>query len=147
MNLNFFKKENKVALLVDGPNLLRKEFSIDLRELKKRAEKYGKILIAKVFINQFAPEKLIEAIINEGFECVTVLSEREESDVDVSLAVSAMEIIFKKDVDVIALATRDTDFLPVVQKAREYGKKTVLIAPNQEISSSLKNSVDKFEKL
>ncbi len=147
MRLNFFKKENKVALLVDGPNLLRKEFSVDLRELKKRAEKYGKILIAKVFINQFAPEKLIEAIINEGFECVTVLSEREESDVDVSLAVSAMEIIFKKDVDVIVLATRDTDFLPVVQKAREYGKKTVLIAPNQEISSSLKNSVDKFEKL
>jgi len=123
MNLNFFKKENKVALLVDGPNLLRKEFSVDLRELKKRAEKYGKILIAKVFINQFAPEKLIEAIINEGFECVTVLSEREESDVDVSLAVSAMEIIFKKDVDVIVLATRDTDFLPVVQKARDTERK------------------------
>ncbi len=147
MRLNFFKKEGKVALLVDGPNLLRKEFSIDLRELKRKAEKYGKILIAKVFINQFAPEKLIEAIINEGFECVTVLSEREESDVDVSLAVSAMEIIFKKDIDIIALATRDADFLPVVQKAKEYGKKTILIAPDQSISSSLKNSVDKFEKI
>ncbi len=147
MKLNPFKKEARVALFVDGPNLLRKEFSIDLRELKRRAKKYGRIAIAKVFINQFAPEKLIEAIINEGFECVMVLAEKEESDVDVSLAVAAVEAIFTKDVDVIALATRDADFLPVIQKAKEYGKKAIVIAPEPGFSSGLKNTADKVEKL
>ena len=98
-----------VALFVDGPNMLRKEFMVDLRELKKRVQKYGRVIISRVFLNQFAPEKLIEAIINEGFESVMVLAEQEEesSDVDVALSVSATEAILTKDIDVIAIATRD----------------------------------------
>lgn len=139
----------KVALLVDGPNMLRKEFMIDLRELRRRARKYGRIIIAKVFINQFAPEKLVEAIINEGFECVMSLAEatEEANDVDVSLAVAAMEIVFKRDVDVFAIATRDADFLPVIQKAKEYGKKVVVFGAEPGFSSSLQNAADYVEFL
>src|SRR3989338_11220811 len=107
---------SNVALFVDGPNMLRKEFMVDLRELRKRVEKYGRVTIAKVFLNQFAPEKLIEAVINEGFESIMVLAVKEEdaNDVDVSVAVAAIEAALMKNVDIIALATRDADFLPVV---------------------------------
>ena len=137
----------KVALFVDGPNMLRKEFMIDLRELRKKAEKYGRVIIAKVFLNQFAPEKLIEAVINEGFESIMVLADREEEsqDVDVSMAVSAIETVLTKDIDVIVLATRDTDFLPVVQKAKEYGKKVVVIGAEPGFSASMKNAADYVE--
>ena len=140
-------EEPKVDLLVDGPNMLRNEFMIDLRELKRRTQKYGRIVIAKVFLNQFAPEKLVEAIINEGFECVVTLAENTEdaNDVDVTLAVSAMEIILKRDVDIFALATRDTDFLPVIQKAKEYGKKVVLFGAEPAFSISLQNAADYVE--
>jgi uncharacterized protein (TIGR00288 family) len=141
------KKEFKVGLFVDGPNLLRKEFMIDLRELKRRTKKYGRIVIAKIFLNQFAPEKLIEAIINEGFEPVVVLAEEEASDIDVSLAVSAIESILARDIDVIAIATRDADYLPVIQKAKEYGKKVVVLGVEPGFSSSLKNSADFVEIL
>lgn len=147
MRRKTIKKELKVAVFVDGPNLLRKEFVIDLRELKRRIKKYGRIVISKVFLNQFAPEKLIEAIINEGFEPVVVLAEEEANDVDVSLAVSAMESILARDVDIIAIATRDADFLPVVQKAKEYGKKVVVLGAEPGFSSSLKNSADFVEML
>lgn len=138
-----------VALFVDGPNMLRKEFSIDLRELKKRVQKYGRVAIARVFLNQFAPEKLIEAIINEGFECVMILAEQEEeaSDVDVALAVSATEAMLTKDVDVIAVATRDADFLSVVQKAKEYGKTVVVLGVEPGFSVCLKNAADHVETL
>ncbi|MBI4009664.1 MAG: NYN domain-containing protein [Candidatus Aenigmarchaeota archaeon] len=138
-----------VALFVDGPNMLRKEFMIDLRELRRRVLKYGKLMIAKVFINQFAPEKLIEAIINEGYECVVILAQQQEdaSDVDVSLAVAAIETILARDVDVIALATRDADFLPVVQKAKEYGKRTVILGAEPGFSSSLQNAADAVEMM
>jgi len=140
-------EDSRVALFVDGPNMLRKEFMIDLRELRRRVQKYGKLMIAKVFINQFAPEKLIEAIINEGYECVVILAqqEAEASDVDVSLAVAAVETALTKDVDVIALATRDADFLPVVQKAKEYGKKTIILGAEPGFSSSLQNAADVVE--
>ncbi len=141
--------ESKVALFVDGPNMLRKEFMIDLRELRRRVQKYGRLMIAKVFINQFAPEKLIEAIINEGYECVVILAQKEEdaTDVDVSLAVAAIETVLTKDVDVIALATRDADFLPVIQKGKEYGKKVVVLGAEPGFSSSLQNAADAVEMM
>jgi len=138
-----------VALFVDGPNMLRKEFSVDLRELKKRVSNYGRIIIAKVFLNQFAPEKLIEAIINEGFESSMVLAQNEEDamDVDVSVAVAAMEALLTKDVDIIALASRDADYLPVVQKVKEHGKKIVVIGAEPGFSSSIRNAADYIEML
>jgi len=139
----------KVALFVDGPNMLRKEFMVDLRELKKRLQKYGRVVIARVFLNQFAPEKLIEAVINEGFECVMIMAEQDEeaSDVDVALAVSATEVMLTKDIDVIALATRDADFLPVILKAKEYGKKTVVLGADPGFSICCRNAADYVENL
>src|SRR3989338_6269989 len=114
-------EQPKVALFVDGPNMLRKEFMIDLRELRRRAQKYGRVMVAKVFINQFAPEKLIEAIINEGYKCEMILAVQEDNanDVDVALAVAATDAAANKIVDFIAIASRAADFLPVVQKAKE----------------------------
>lgn len=141
--------EPKIALFVDGPNMLRKEFSIDLRDLRNRLSRYGRIVIAKVFINQFAPEKLIEAIINEGFETRMVLAMKEEeaNDVDVALAVEATEALLTKEIDIIAIATRDADFLPVVQKAKEYGKKVIIFGAEPGFSSSLRNAADVVELL
>lgn len=141
------KFESNVALFVDGPNMLRKEFMVDLRELKRRLLRYGRLVISRVFINQFAPAKLVEAILNEGYESIMVLAEQEEegNDVDVSLAVSAMEAVLAKDVDMIALATRDADFLPVVQKAKEYGKRVVILGAEPGFSSSLQNAADFVE--
>lgn len=127
--------------------MLRKEFMVDLREVKRRAEKYGRVVIAKVFLNQFAPRKLIEAMVNEGFEVEMVLAEEENGDVDVSLALSAIEAILVRNVDVIILATRDADFIPVVHKAKEYGKKVVIFGVEPGFSAALKNSADKVEYL
>src|SRR3989338_9132523 len=96
-----------VAIFVDGPNMLRKEFMIDLGEVRRIARKFGRIAIAKVFINQYAPEKLIEAVINEGFECNMVLGQKADmetsADVDVSLATSAMEAVITKDIDTMVI--------------------------------------------
>lgn len=139
----------KVAIFVDGPNMLRKEFMIDLRELKKRALKYGRIVVAKVFVNQFAPEKLIEAVINEGFEVIMILAMQEEdaNDVDVSLAVAATEAAVATDMDYIAIASRDADFLPVVQKAKQYGKKVIVFGAEPGFASSLQNAADFVENM
>lgn len=145
----YYKERRKVALFVDGPNMLRKEFMVDLRELKRGLRKFGRIVIAKVFLNQFAPEKLIEAVINEGFESIMVLAEKEEesTDVDVSMAVSAVETALTKDVDIIAIATRDADFLPVIQTAKRYGKEVIVIGADPGFSASLRNAADYIVKL
>jgi len=138
----------KVALFVDGPNMIRKEFSLDLRELRNRVEKYGRIVVAKVFLNQFAPEKLIEAVANEGFEVIIALGDPEQkTDVDVSVAIHAMESIYNPDIQIIALASRDADFLPLIQKAKEKGKLTILIGATPGLATSLKNAADHVEMM
>ncbi len=140
-----------VAIFVDGPNMLRKEFMIDLGEVRRISRKFGRIAISKVFINQYAPEKLIEAVMNEGFECNMVLGQKADmetsADVDVSMAAAAMEAILTKNVDTVVIVTRDADFLPVIQKAKEYGKRTVIIGAEAGFSASLQNAADMVEIL
>lgn len=141
-------EKRKLAFFVDGPNMIRKEFSINLRELKKRVEKYGRIIIGKVFLNQFAPEKLIEAIANEGFESVIALGDPEQkTDVDVAITVHAMEALYNPEIEVIALATRDADFLALIQKIKEKGKIAVLISVEPGLAVSLKHAADYVELL
>jgi uncharacterized protein (TIGR00288 family) len=143
-----FGDRPKIAFFIDGPNIIRKEFNIDLKELKRRVEKYGRITIGKVFLNQFASEKLIEAVANEGLESVIALGDPEQkTDVDVAIAVHAMEAIQNPEIDAIALATRDADFLALIQKAKEKGKFTVLVTVESGLAVSIKHASDHVELL
>ncbi len=140
----FFRRKNRIAILIDGPNILRKEFSVDLGDLKKKVSEYGEIRIAKVFLNQYAPEKLIEAVSNQGFEVVIGMSKvkDETADVDVYMATEAMEIVHRKDIDILAIATRDADFLPLVYRAKEHGKKVIVIGGEPAFSKALQHAAD-----
>lgn len=136
----FSKKEkgkNSIAVFVDGPNILRKELNVDLDEVKKLVSNFGKIKIGKVFLNQYASDKLVEAVVNQGFEPVITVG-----DVDVSMAVEATECIFNPAISAIAFVTRDSDFLPAVVKAKRYGKETIVVLAEEASAAALKNTAD-----
>jgi len=136
----------RVAFFVDGPNMIRKEFNLDLRDLKRKIEKYGRITVGKVFLNQFASEKLIEAVANEGFESIIALGDPEQkTDVDVTMAVHAMEALYNQEVDIIALITRDADFLALIQKIKQKGKVVLLVTARPGLAVSLKHAADYVE--
>ena len=137
------QSEPRVAIFVDAPNIIRKEFNVDLDKLRLRARKRGKLQVAKTFLNQYASDKLIEAIANQGFEPVVSISE----DVDLDMAVAAMEAVHDKNIDILILVTRDSDYLPVIRKAKEYGKTTGVFAMEPGFSIALKNSADFVEFL
>jgi uncharacterized protein (TIGR00288 family) len=131
------KADKKIGLLIDGPNILRKEFDIDLDDVKAILEEMGDIRIGKVILNQFATQGLIEAVSNQGFDPVVVTG-----DTDVRMAVESMELIYNETIDTIALATRDADFLPVIVKAKESGKETIVIGAEPGFSVALMNAAD-----
>jgi len=126
-----------IGLIIDGPNILRKEFKIRLEDIKKALEKIGKIRVAKVVLNQYAPQGLIEAVVNQGFEPIIVAG-----DTDVRVAIEAMELIYNSDIDVLALATRDADFLPIISEAKRRGKETVVIGVEPGFAVALQNAAD-----
>ena len=131
------REEKNIALFIDGPNVIRRDVNVDLVVVKKSVSKYGKIKVAKVFLNQFASDKLIEAMTNQGFEPVITTG-----DVDVPMSVAAMEQVFNPAINCIALMTRDIDFLPVLVKAKELGKETIVIGADPGFSVALKNTAD-----
>jgi len=131
-----------IGLIIDGPNILRKEFGIKLEDIVEALERIGRIRVAKVVLNQYAPQGLIEAVVNQGLEPVIVAG-----DTDVRIAIEAMELIYNSDVDVIALATRDADFLPIIQEAKRKGKETIVIGTEPGFSVALQNAADYVIKM
>ena len=129
--------DKNIGLLVDGPNMLRKEFDCDLDTVKGLIAEYGNIKIGKVFLNQYASDKLIEAVVNQGFSPMIVAGET-----DVQMAVEAFELIHNPNIDIIAIMTRDVDFFPLINVAKEHGKKTIVIGAEPGFSVALKNSAD-----
>ncbi|MFB6147602.1 MAG: NYN domain-containing protein, partial [Candidatus Nanohaloarchaea archaeon] len=67
--------------------------------------------------------------------------------VDVYMAANAMEAVYNDSIDIIVLVTRDADFLPVIQKAKEHGKETVIIGMNPGFSTALQNAADQVIEL
>ena len=133
------KKEKNIAVFVDGPNILRKELGIELGDIKSVVQKNGNIKIAKVFLNQFASNKLVEAVVNQGFESIITVG-----DIDVAMSVDATEACFNKSIHAIAFVTRDSDFLPVIVRAKARGKETIVVLAEEASAAALKNTADQI---
>ena len=131
------RKEKNLAVFVDGPNILRRELGIDLEDIKRTLQRYGNLKIAKVFLNQFASNKLVEAVVNQGFESIITVG-----DIDVAMAVDATESCFNNNIHTIAFVTRDSDFLPVIIRAKGKGKETIVVLAEEASAAALKNTAD-----
>ncbi len=133
------KKKKNLAVFVDGPNILRKELNISLAGIKEKLLKYGSIKIGRVFLNQFASNKLLEAVVNQGFEPLISVG-----DIDVSMACDAVEAIYNPSIHSIAFVTRDSDFLPAIMKAKRAGKETIVLMVDKSAAIALKNHADEL---
>ena len=131
------RTERNIAFFVDGPNVIRKDINIDLSSVKEKVAKYGHIKVCRVYLDQYASDKLIEAVTNQGYEPIITTG-----DVDVAMAVDAMQQVFNHRIQIIALMTRDIDFRPVIIKAKELGKETILVGAEPGFSTALRNTAD-----
>ncbi|WP_017343263.1 NYN domain-containing protein [Halorubrum sp. T3] len=127
-----------VALFVDGPNVLREEFDVDLDDVRLAAEAEGPLVITRLYLDEHATPGLIQAAEARGFEVVIT-----SGDVDVKLAVDAARFAAEGRMDTLAIASRDTDFKPVVETANGYGIRTLAIAPGEfGRSDALRNAAN-----
>jgi uncharacterized protein (TIGR00288 family) len=115
-----------VALFVDGPNVLREEFDVDLDDVREAAEAEGQLVTTRLYLDEHATPGLIQAAEARGFEVVVT-----SGDVDVKLAVDATRFAAEGRMATLAVASRDTDFKPVLETANGYGIRTLAIAPGE----------------
>jgi uncharacterized protein (TIGR00288 family) len=132
----FLGDGNRVALLVDGPNLLRDEFDVNLEDVRKVAEPD----VARVYLNHRAPSALVEAVETNGMEAVVT-----SGDVDVRLAVDATAYALE-GFDIV-IATRDADFKPALERANAEGVRTTVVGISDCFSSALESVADEIVML
>ena len=127
-----------VALFVDGPNVLRDEFDVDLDDVRAAAADAGRVAVARLYLNEHAPPGLIQAAESRGYEVVVT-----SGDVDVKLAVDVVDAVLAGGVATVAVASRDTDFKPALELAGREGVRTLAIAPGSYgRSDALRNAAD-----
>jgi uncharacterized protein (TIGR00288 family) len=122
---------SRVALLLDGPNLLRDEFDIDLEDVRAASEPD----IARVYLDHRAPPALVEAVETNGMEPVVT-----SGDVDVRLAVDATAYALE-GFDIV-VATRDADFKPALERANAEGAHTTVVGVSDCFSAALASVAD-----
>jgi uncharacterized protein (TIGR00288 family) len=126
----------RVALFVDGPNVLRDEFDVDLDDVREAARRLGRPVATRLYLDEHATPGLIQAAEARGYEVVLT-----SGDVDVRLAVDVTRFAVEDRADVVAIASRDTDFKPAIETANELGLRTVAIAPGTHgRSDALRNA-------
>ncbi|PSP80276.1 NYN domain-containing protein [Halobacteriales archaeon QS_1_68_20] len=130
------ERPDRVAVLVDGPNVLRGEFDVDLDDVRASAERAGQLVAKRLYLDEHATPGLIQAAEARGFEVVVT-----SGDVDVKLAIDGTELVADGDLDVLAVASRDTDFKPLLEAAARNGVCTLAIAPGEHgRSDALRNA-------
>ncbi len=129
----------KVGVFVDGPNMLRKDSKVDLALVKKEAKRFGFVSVANVYLDQHAPQKLIEAVINQGFRPVIA-----SGDIDVAMATDIVYYALRSKLSTVVVATRDTDFVPPLTRVKELGKKVVVVATPKGFSKALEHHADEL---
>ena len=117
-------RTTRVGVFVDGPNVFRSEFDVDLDDLRAIAREEGTVAVARVYVDENASPGLIQAAEARGFEVVTT-----SGDVDVRLAVDAVESSTAGQFDTLVVVSRDTDFKPVLEVAAKRALRTVAVAP------------------
>jgi uncharacterized protein (TIGR00288 family) len=139
----FGRREEGVGVFVDGPNVFREEFDVDLDDVRGFGAGEGALRLARLYLNEQAPSTLIQAAEARGFEVITT-----SGDVDVRLAVDATAAAVDRLVDTLVVVSRDTDFKPVLERAALEGVRTVALSPGEQgRSDALRNAAQHAETL
>ncbi len=131
------RRSGRVALLIDGPNVLRREFDIRLDDLKSQIEEFGKIGVAKVYLNERASTKLLEAISNSGFTPVVTTT-----DVHLHMAMESMDLVLGDATKLLVIFSRHARTAPILRRAREHGLETIAIGFEPGFSVAVQNAAD-----
>jgi uncharacterized protein (TIGR00288 family) len=105
-------------------------------------EELGKIGVAKVYLDEHASRKLLEAISNSGFTSVVT-----PHDVHLCMVIDAMDLILGSTTNLLAIFSRHARTAPILRRAREHGINTLAIGFEPGFSVAVQNAADNVLRL
>ncbi len=143
-------RKHRVACFLDIPNLETSSYQTgadcDPAHILKLASAHGKVVIAKAYGFATAKKPIsrgVMAAFRSGFEFVpTVLVEEGRKDVDTKMTSDMVQSIYENDVDVMVIASGDSDFIPALKLAKRKGIYVMVVAIEDCFSPGLANEAD-----
>jgi uncharacterized protein (TIGR00288 family) len=106
--------------------------------VKDLLEDLGVTKVAKVVIGQqMSQEETVKQITHQGYSPIVVPGE-----IDVHVAVEAADIAFNPKIGALALLTTNPNNMPILTKAKELGKETILLRTPTKSNEALENAAD-----
>src|SRR3954447_13892941 len=141
-----------IAVFVDYDNIeigvkstLRREFdvSLPLDALKERGDLVAKFAYANWGRQEFATRQMAESAVQM---VQRVPSPRgDKNGADINLALDALEMAFTHDhVNAFAIISGDSDFIPLVNKLKEFGKTIFVVGGKAFTSTILQQNCHEF---
>lgn len=116
-----------IALFVDSENCIRQDTGVTFDEIMAVAGEYGDVAMARAYVNTSFEQYtgFLKAILLSGFERVD-----NSGNVDTKLAVDVGVLVAERDdIDMVALAAADRDYLPIIYASREHKKDSLILLP------------------
>jgi len=125
--------KKKIAVFVDGQNVLSEGKSINLMKVKQEIQKYGEIITAKVFLASHTPLHVGDNVTGLGFKVIRAVGD----DVDSVLTLhGVLDGIIDGNIDIFVLISGDSDYNDLLHMAKKYGKRVMVVGFNGRISKA-----------
>ena len=113
------------------------KLAVQVKDIKKVANRLGQIKIAKVILNRHAPKSLLKAIENSGYEPIVATA-----DIYIRMAIEVMDCVNQKNVHMVIIASRHARCAPILRAAKANGMDTAIIGFQPGFSVAVKNAAD-----
>ncbi len=142
---------HRIGLLVDYPNLYMhgKENGeyFDGRVLLKMASQYGQVVTSKIYTTLQVRERLPGDLLKferMGYEIVIRPISKDATnnskDIDALLITDVLCLLYESDIDVIIIASDDSDYVPAMRQIKKKGKIGVAFVCTIDGSRSIVNA-------
>lgn len=132
---------DKIAVLIDYDNFNKNEY---LSALFEELNDYGDIIIKSAYYSNMNDTKLKDKFIQFGIQPKSQISySKGKNAVDIKMTIDAMSLLDKDYIDIICLATNDSDFTPLVYHLQQ-NNKVVFGAGDNTAKESYKNTFNNF---
>ncbi|MEJ2421945.1 MAG: NYN domain-containing protein, partial [Acidobacteriota bacterium] len=133
----------RIALFIDFDN-----GQLDISKILTALRERGIILIKKAYGDWQRFSQFRRVLAENGVDLVerpTIHAGGDKNGADIQLAVDALEACLNNPhIDVFAIASGDSDFLPLISRLQAYNKKVVIIGMRQTTSSVVMRNCNEY---
>jgi len=141
---------NQIAVFIDFENVAlwaEQEFlDFELTPLMEYLQSRGPVVIKRCYGDWSRFSRYREELMNNAIDLIQIYSVRAgKNRADIRMALDAMETaITRSQIQTFAIISGDSDFGPLVNKLREYGRYTLGIGPRAVTHPLLSRACDEF---